>query len=128
MSALLPRIRAAGADLALRDGRPVLTRSSLIPADLMAEMKARRDDLIAELANDNPDPTATQTEPVSLPSMRKRPVSWSRAAGDPQPGDHCGCCVGRLWWTETEDPKGWRCTACHPPAHLQAGEFRAVAT
>ena len=48
--------------------------------------------------------------------------------GQPQPGDYCGCCRGQLWWAETDTPKGWRCCRCHPPGHLQAGQFRAVAT
>jgi hypothetical protein len=71
---------------------------------------------------------AIQAEPMPVQSLRKRPVSWARAADEPAPGDVCGCCASRLWWTETDAPKGWRCACCHPPAHLQPGQFRAVAT
>ncbi len=65
-------------------------------------------------------------EREAMPVRHLRP----RAAGHghPQPGDYCGCCKGSLWWTETETPKGWRCCCCHPPAHLEPGQFRAMAT
>jgi hypothetical protein len=109
----------------------------MVPAELLAEAKARRADLLGELANDNAmqaipfadDPEERAAiEAEALPVRRLRP----RAAGpgQPQPGDYCGCCKGSLWWTETEaeTPKGWRCCCCHPPAHLAPGQFRAVAT
>ena len=51
-------------------------------------------------------------------------------SGDAKPtqGAWCGCCRLSRWWTETQDPKGWRCHMCHPPAHLQAGQFKIVQT
>ena len=131
--AILPRLRAAGADVLLRDGKPVLKRVSCVSHDLLAEVKARRSDLLAELAGDDApfvnDPierAAIQAEAEGLPVRHLR----SRYVGDnePQPGDYCGCCHASLWWTETEEPKGWRCSRCHPPAHLQVGHFRVVAT
>ena len=131
--ALLPRLRAAGADALLRDGKPVLKRVSCVSQDLLAEVKARRDDLLAELADgdapfiDDPiERAAIQAEADGKPVQRLR----SRYVGDnePQPGDYCGCCHSSLWWTEAEEPKGWRCSRCHPPANLQAGHFRVVAT
>jgi hypothetical protein len=137
---LIPRIRAAGADLALRDGRLILIRASRVPADLLAELNAHRDELVAEMANDNAAPAdrpfvadpveraAIEAESLPVQNVRKRPVSWARAADEPTTGDFCGCCGGHLWWSESDEPKGWRCCSCRPPAHLTAGAFRAVAT
>jgi len=44
-----------------------------------------------------------------------RPASWADVADTPHPGDWCGCCRGQRWWREREEPRGWRCLACHPP-------------
>lgn len=49
---ILPRIRAQGANAVMRDGRPVLQNVSNIGSVLLAEARARRDDLIAELTAD----------------------------------------------------------------------------
>lgn len=48
-AALLPRLRAAGAEVTLRGNKLVLARASQVPAALLAETRARRDDLLAEL-------------------------------------------------------------------------------
>ena len=75
-------------------------------------------------ADDAEERAAIQAEAVPVRHLRPR----TAGQGQPQPGDYCGGCRGQLWWTETEAPKGWRCCCCHPPQHLQAGQFRAVAT
>jgi hypothetical protein len=134
-TAILPRLRAAGAQVALHDGRLIVSKASMVPPDLMTEAKARRDDLLTELTTDNArheapfvdDPeerAAIQAEALPVRHLRPR----AAGQGQPQPGDYCGCCKGSLWWTEAEAPKGWRCCCCHPPAHLAPGQFRAVAT
>ncbi len=140
LSPILPRIRAAGADALLREGRLVLTQASQMPPALLEEARARRDDLRAELATQADDSTgpnrfddpveraAIQAETIPARRERKRPVSWARAKDYPAPGDFCGCCAGQLWWSDTDPPRGWCCCTCHPPAHLQAGQFRVVAT
>lgn len=70
----------------------------------------------------------TPPKPKPEPTQRRRPVSWARPDILPQPGDVCGCCGGSKWWTSSPTPDGWCCCRCHPPCHLQPGEFRAVAT
>ncbi len=105
-AALLPRLRAAGAEVALRGNKLVLAHASRVPAELLAEARARRADLLAELANDNAAPNdrpfvddpeeraAIQTEAMPVRRIRKRMTSWVQASDEPQPGDHCGCCSG----------------------------------
>jgi len=48
----------------------------------------------------------------------QRPVSWADPAALPSPGCWCSCCQGRRWWCERTEPKGWRCSICHPPDGL----------
>jgi hypothetical protein len=36
----------------------------------------------------------------------------------PLPSTWCNACYGQRWWTERQQPAGWRCTTCHPPTHL----------
>lgn len=50
-----------------------------------------------------------------------RPPSWSDPAAAPGPGSRCSCCSGTRWWTEAQEPTGWRCAVCHPPNHLPSG-------
>jgi hypothetical protein len=71
---------------------------------------------------------AIRAEALLVRRTRKRMVSWSNPADLPQPGDYCGCCSGALWWTDAATPRGWCCTTCHPPVHLEAGQFRVVGT
>jgi hypothetical protein len=62
---------------------------------------------------------ALPVEQIAIYTQRDRP---------PQPGEFCGGCRGRIFWTEVAASKGWRCCRCHGPAHLVAGEWQAVAT
>ncbi len=90
-AALLPRLRAAGAGVALRGDKLVLTHASRVPAELMAEARARRADLLDELANDNAEPgdrpfvndpverAAIQTEEQPVRRLRKRMTNWAQA-------------------------------------------------
>jgi len=81
------------------------------------------------LSFDDPiERAAIQAEAMPVRRTRKRMMSWAQAEDIPKPGDYCGCCSGSLWWSDTDPPRGWCCTTCHPPCHLQAGQFRAVAT
>lgn len=79
-------------------------------------------------AADPVERAAIQAEAMPVRRLRKRMVSWEQADDEPQPGDFCGCCCGSLFWSDTDPPRGWCCTTCHPPVHLQAGQFRVVAT
>ena len=137
-TAILPRLRATGADVTLRDGRIILSPASAVPPPLLAEAKARRADLLAELANDNTgqavpfaddaeERAAIEAEDMPVRRTRKRMVSWANPDDIPQPGDYCGCCSGALWWTTTATD-GWCCCCCHPPAHLKPPEYRVIAT
>lgn len=53
---------------------------------------------------------------TTVVAIRRRPPSWSDPHDAPQPGDRCNCCRQGRWWAEIEDPLGWRCGTCHPPA------------
>lgn len=153
--AILPRLRAVGADAELRGGRVILTHASVVSPDLLAELRARRADLLAELAGSNKpfvdDPeerAAIQAEAVcttqpntanGIPdreevhdkapegdALQRRHLTPYSGDGEPTQGAWCGCCHSSRWWTETQDSKGWRCNMCHPPAHLKAGQFKIV--
>ncbi|MDE2344699.1 MAG: hypothetical protein KGL63_15145 [Betaproteobacteria bacterium] len=71
---------------------------------------------------------AIQAASMPVQHIRKLMTSWAQASDEPQPGDHCGCCSGSLWWTESEAPRGWCCCRCHPPVHLPPSAFRVMAT
>ena len=48
----------------------------------------------------------------SLSALRPPPGAWRRA------------CHGTRWWTERQQPRGWRCMMCHPPDHLPPEAIR----
>lgn len=31
----------------------------------------------------------------------------------------CSACHGQHWWTERQQPIGWRCMTCHPPDQIR---------
>ena len=137
---LLPRLRDAGAEVVLREQRPVVQHVSLVPAGLLAEPRARRDDLIAELlAEANIEAAYLAAERAALitesehgdpaaPVSHTLPPSWSDATVEPTAGARCFCCRGASWWCEASEPKGWRCGRCHPPVHLAPGQWRETRT
>ena len=55
-----------------------------------------------------------------------------RRHGPTRPSCHlqgsCFRCRGVAWWTERENPKGWRCSRCHPPAGQAPGDVHEVST
>jgi hypothetical protein len=61
-------------------------------------------------------------------TSHQRPVSWADPADVPYASCFCSCCKGQLWWCETVEPKGWRCSTCHPPDHLLPGQVWEVRT
>jgi hypothetical protein len=65
---------------------------------------------------------------AAAPVPHRLPPSWADASIIPTAGARCHCCKGARWWCEAEKPSGWRCTVCHPPGHLEAGQLRVVAT
>ena len=135
---LLPRLRAAGAEVVLREQRPVVQHASRVPPELLAEARARRDDLTAELLAEADDDAAfIAAERAALAAegehgnpaatvLHDVPVSWADPTIQPTPGARCRCCRGASWWCEAARPKGWRCSVCHPP--LGAGPVREVQT
>ena len=137
-SPLLPRLRAAGAEVVLREQRPVVQHASRVPPALMAEARARRDDLAAELLAEADDESAYRGEEraaivaegehgdpaAAVP--HDLPTSWADATITPTAGARCRCCRRASWWCEMERPKGWRCGRCHPPHG--AGDVREVRT
>ncbi|WP_174502894.1 hypothetical protein [Acidiphilium sp. C61] len=136
-SPLLPRLRAAGAEVVLRGQRPVVQHASRVPSALMAEARARRDALAAELLAEADNEAAYQGEEraaviaegsgdTAAAVPHHLPVSWADPTIQPTPSARCRCCRGASWWCEAERPKGWRCMACHPP--LGAGQVREVRT
>lgn len=68
----------------------------------------------------------TDRAPDNAPGMshQLRPTAWSDAYDEPRPGDRCAMCGNGAWWTEIEDPLGWRCATCHPPASPGVREMR----
>jgi hypothetical protein len=58
-----------------------------------------------------------------LPPALAHPPSWGDPT-PPPPGAWCRACHGTRWWTERQEPHGWRCLRCHPPAHLPAEAIR----
>ena len=120
-SPLLPRLRAAGAEVMMREQRPVVQHASRVPPALMAEARARRDDLAAELLAEADDEAAylgeeraavvAEGDPAAA-VLHDMPVSWADPAIAPTPGARCRCCSGSTWWG---DRLGWRCGRCHPP-------------
>lgn len=131
---LLPRLRAAGAEAVLREQRPVVQHASRVPPALLAEARARRDDLAAELlveadaeaAFTAAERAAIMAEAAGDPAaevLHYLPVSWADPMIQPTPGARCRCCGGATWWG---DRLGWRCGRCHPP--LGAGPVRMIET
>lgn len=59
MTALLPQIRAHGADAIMRRGAPVLVNATRLPTALVEECRGRRADLLAEI--EPPIPVACAT-------------------------------------------------------------------
>ena len=134
-SPLLPRLRAAGAEVVLREQRPVVQHASRVPAELLAEARARRHDLATELlAEAEIEAAFTAAERAAIVAEGEHgnpaavvphdmPVSWADPTITPSQGARCRCCRGSAWWG---DKLGWRCAACHPP--LGAGPVREVRT
>ena len=140
-TALLDRARAAG--LALRvEGERLAVNGPKPPDELLAALRAGRDDLIRMLTIEagevSSDPAPGVQVPVqfaptdALDGLRlaalRRPVSWADPAARPSQGCYCSCCRGQRWWCEREAPKGWRCSTCHPPAGAKPGEVVEVRT
>ena len=132
---LLPRLRAAGAEVVLREQRPLVQHASRVPPALLAEARARRDDLAAALLAEADDESAYLSEEraaIAAEGEHKNPaaavlhdlpVSWADPTIAPTPGARCRCCSGSTWWG---DRLGWRCGRCHPP--LGAGDVLEVRT
>jgi len=82
----------------------------------------------ANIADDAIERAAIQAEALPVRRLHKRMVSWANMNDNPMPGDFCGCCFGALWWTAAPKANGWCCARCHPPAHLEAGQYEVRAT
>lgn len=64
---------------------------------------------------------------VSYVIATSRPPSWSKVTDEPRDGDRCRC-SGQCWWRERKNPTGWRCSVCHPHAHLHVDDVVKVTT
>jgi hypothetical protein len=62
----------------------------------------------------------TMTE--GAPSLAQMPSTADTRP--PPPGAWCRACHGTRFWTERNEPKGWRCMICHPPVHLRPDQIR----
>ena len=123
-----PRNRSEGADrLAVGPVAPKVERDAKPPRPPEAQARAviMPDDVGGEpTASKHPVSTADNGAAqarmaAGLPlAARRCPPSWSNPAAPPSPRSFCSCCRGQRWWREREAPKGWRCSNCHPPAHL----------
>ncbi|HQT74093.1 MAG: hypothetical protein B7Z67_14240 [Acidiphilium sp. 21-60-14] len=130
---LLARLRSAGAEVVLREQRPVVQHASRVPPELLAEARARRDDLAAELRAEADDEAAfiaaeraaiiAEGEHGNPAVPHDMPVSWADPTIQPTPGARCRCCSKSTWWG---DNLGWRCWRCHPP--LGARDVRRIET
>ena len=140
-AALLSRLRERGVNVSLRpDGKLFLQPKIALTPDLLVEAKKHRDALAALLEAETTPLSPAECQVVgerlvhaleqqdraserrwqagaagSATVVHLRPVSWADVHDEPQPGDRCSCCRGFRWWREREQPKGWRCHACHPP-------------
>lgn len=56
------------------------------------------------------------------------PPSWADVTIEPTPGAICRNCNGGSWWCETTNPRGWRCSHCHPGDHVPAERRRDLFT
>lgn len=63
-----------------------------------------------------------------LVAARRRPPSWADPTALPSRGCCCTCCKGQRWWRESEAPRGWRCSICHPPDHFPPDAVTEVRT
>ena len=108
-AALLARVRALGVRVRLSGNNIALRPIAAVPEDLKAAIKAHKLELLALLREDE-----GPLDPF-LASGRL-PPAWVGTEHVPVPGSVCGCCRGTRWWSERDQPKGWRCYDCHPPA------------
>ena len=58
--------------------------------------------------------------PPRRPGEPERHGAWCTRCGSPDGG-------GR-WWTERQEPKGWRCMSCLPPGCVPASAIEVVET
>lgn len=76
--------------------------------------------IVAELDAAGLLPVLPEAVETSTFAARARPSEWWDGTDTPQPGDRCRC-GSKRFWTERDQPGGWRCSTCHPHDHL-AGE------
>lgn len=133
-TALLARLDALGVSVKADGGVLRIRPASAIPADLLADLRAHKAELVELLtspanggmpASHKTVETETRHLDGYLRAALLRPVSWTDAAAHPSIGCFCSCCKGRRWWG---DERGWRCWQCHPPSGLTYVEFREVRT
>jgi hypothetical protein len=92
-AAALARLRAAGGEAVVVDGRLKLRAARPLPDALVAEVRAHKPELLALLAA-------------------------NEIAPDPEPSTVCPACGCDLWWRVSVlsgGPGPWRCTYCDTP-------------
>lgn len=117
---LVAELQAIGVTLALRPDGSVSFRAPAPIADsTLADARRLRSDIATVLRaqlQQLPDSHVGRSinPPRPIDTVRCSP-SWDDMTNEPQAGDRCRCCGFSAWWTETENPRGWRCATCHPP-------------
>jgi hypothetical protein len=138
-AALLDRLAVLGVSVRSDGGALRLAPVSLLPADLLAEVRTHKAALLALLTApvdtlpapwpDEGDAGIPRRYPNAVAGLLRaslcRPVSWADAAARPSPGSWCRNCEYSRWWG---DASGWRCWVCHPPGGLALRTFEEVRT
>jgi hypothetical protein len=126
----LARLRDLGVSVVARGEGLALQPASIVPADLLAELRTHKADVLALLAANDSDvdpdadaeraaiqaesalPAPGTAERAALDSRHaatvsaflrislQRPPSWADPTARPSPGAFCSCCRGQRWWCE----------------------------
>jgi hypothetical protein len=127
--AILASLRAAGVILRLDGDRVRFSAPPDTHPDLLAEARTQRSAILAALKAEasTAKPAVPPAGPLAAPIPAPRPYrqpSWSDITDVPDAADTCSACRGSSWWTERHNPRGWRCSTCHPPLHLAPDAVR----
>ena len=153
-AALLTQLSGLGVS-AWADGAALRFKpASLVPPDVLADLRAHKAELLALLTAPDiqpaPEPETPPAEPIAEPwpdegeagiprrypgavagllrASQCRPVSWTGAENRPPPGAWCRNCEYGRWWRGLGDGSGWRCWPCHPPDGAAPGTIEEVRT
>lgn len=130
---LLVALEAIGVALAIRpDGSISFRAPAPLAEATLADARRLRAPIAAvlrarlEATNAPPPPAPDPARWFDAHARARHGPSWADVANAPQPGDRCQCCRQAAWWTEANNPRGWRCLACHPPAALPDADVQII--